>query len=134
VVDYSGPLNPTAAADVAAYQLVTASKGKKRGKPVALASATYSATTDAVTLSFKGNKFPTQTVQMDINAGLVTDPQDRPLNGGHDYLATVSPNGAVVPAAVQSALSSRVSAEAVDVLLSLDRLPAARGRWRGNGN
>jgi VCBS repeat-containing protein len=110
VVDYSSSDPLPAAANLAAYHLVTVVKKKKSGthagKPVALVSATFNAATNSVTLTPRG-KFPSQTLQLDISAALVVDPQGRPLNGGHNVTATISPGGAVTARAVDELLAVR---------------------------
>jgi hypothetical protein len=102
-------MNSSAASNPAAYQLLalakTRKKGSRSGKPVGLASATYSATTDSVALIPRG-KFPSQTLQLDINATLVIDASNQPLGAGHDYKATITPGGAVTPSAIDALLPS----------------------------
>jgi hypothetical protein len=101
-------------------------RGKKAGKPVALASATHNAATDAVTLSFKGGKFPTQSMQLDIHASLVLDPNGQPLDGGQDFHATISPSGATVARAGPAGIPTRISVRALDALLETSERPWTR--------
>ena len=135
VVTYSGGLNAGATQNLGAYHLVTAGKDKKLGtkddKTVPLTSATYNAAANTVTLTTKG-KVPSGALQLDVNPTLVLDAEQRPIReqrhaepgqGRHHPFQRV--NARSLPAAEE------FSAEAVDGLLVIDQLPAARGRWRG---
>ena len=99
MVDFSliDPLN-AAAANTAAFHLVTVTWTKKGGtqlgKPVGLAKAILNPATNSVTLIPK-SIFPRRALELHIKASLVRDPLDQPLNGGHDYNATITPGGAV---------------------------------------
>jgi hypothetical protein len=104
VVDYNpGDRLNAAAANLAAYRLVTVTWTKKGvthlGKPVSLAKAMFNPATNSVTL-VPSTTFPRLALQLDIKATLVRDPWDQPLNGGHDYIATIGPRGAVTARAV----------------------------------
>jgi lysophospholipase L1-like esterase len=104
VVDYDPRDRLTAAAaNLAAYRLVTVTStkngGTHLGKPVSLAKATFDPATNSVTL-IPRTTFPILALQLDIKATLVRDPWDQPLNGGHDYIATIRPRGAVTAGAV----------------------------------
>jgi uncharacterized repeat protein (TIGR01451 family) len=122
VVDYLNPLNAADAGNLAAYHLVqlvkTRKSGTHPGKPVALASALFSVAANSVTLVPRST-LPNQILQLDINAALVLDAQGRPFNGGHDYIATITPGGTV-------SSQARVSAEGFDALMGAGHLTALR--------
>ena len=80
--------------------------GTHLGKPVSLAKATFNPATNSVTLVPR-TTFPRLALQLDIKATLVRDPWDQPLNGGHDYIATIRPRGAVTAGRSSSATRSR---------------------------
>jgi hypothetical protein len=56
-------------------------------------------------------------LQLTITASFVLDAQGRPINGGQNYAATISPGGAVVAAAA-AVPADRIAARAVDALLA----------------
>jgi uncharacterized repeat protein (TIGR01451 family) len=85
VVDFTGALNPTDAADLAAYHLVTLGKLNKKThqqatKPVKVTSAVYNPATDTVTLAVKG-KLPNQPLQLSVNTSSVLDASGQPIAG-----------------------------------------------------
>jgi hypothetical protein len=68
----------------------------KRGVPVALASAAYSASNNSVALTPRGKLTAAEPEELIVNGALVTDALGRPIDGnddgqsGGDYIATVS--------------------------------------------
>jgi hypothetical protein len=97
LLQFSGPLNPGAAANPAAYHLLT---GKTRksvtifNRPVPLASAVYSPSAFTVTL-FPANKLNlTNPDQLQISASQINDAEPRPLGSG--IVATLSKKGITV--------------------------------------
>jgi hypothetical protein len=102
VVDFTAGLNPTDAANLAAYHLVTLGKrnkktGQQATKPVKLTSATYNPTTDTVTLAIKG-KVPNQPLALSVNTSAVLDASGQPIAGssgrsGSSFQATFGKKG-----------------------------------------
>jgi hypothetical protein len=98
VVTFSGALNAGDADDLAAYALDSAVRKKKftvYSKPVSLASATYNAATNTVTLALRG-KPPAKTMQLTIAAAELLDAEGRELDGnddgqpGSNFIATLN--------------------------------------------
>ena len=83
-LQFSGALSSNVNAP-GAFTLDLVTKTKKHGTRYTKVSvvASYSATTDTVTLSPSG-KLPNQQMQLTINAALVLDGQGRPLDGNDD--------------------------------------------------
>jgi uncharacterized repeat protein (TIGR01451 family) len=102
VLSVSGALDRADAQNLDAYQLVTLGKlnkktGKHATKHVKLISAVYNATTNTVTLAFKG-KLPNQPLELSINTSAVLDASGQPIAGtseqsGGTFQATFGKKG-----------------------------------------
>jgi hypothetical protein len=92
VVGFSGPLQPALAQDLSHYELLalqTRQKGKRKDKPVALASATYGPTPGTVTLTPRG-KVPKQKLQLVIQTGAILGAAGAPIaSPGSSVVATL---------------------------------------------
>jgi hypothetical protein len=99
-LQFSGALSAAAAADLAAYQLLSG-KTKKAvttfNKRVALSSAQYNPTTLTVTLVPVRKLNLEQPERLTINAALLTDAYGRPL--GENFVAIIRKGGISIPAA-----------------------------------
>jgi hypothetical protein len=84
---FSGALDASAAQGLGFYTLVTVAKGKKKGKPVVLSSATYNSTTQTVTLATRKKLALSPGLQLTINAAGLG------LSGGN-VVATINKSGA----------------------------------------
>ena len=99
VLQFSGALNSTTAQNPAAYSLLAGTIKKhvlSFRKPVPLASAIYSPSALTVTLLPQGKRKLPKYEQLTIAAGLLTDSLGRPIDGGHNVVATVSKSGLVI--------------------------------------
>ena len=157
VLQFSGALNASAADNTGAYELApvekvkSTGKGKnkkpatsKLGKPVALASADFTASNNQVTLTPRGTLKLTKAEELIVDAALVTDTLGREIDGnddgqpGGDFIATISGSRVTVgglPLARTRPQASGVSA-AIDALLvrveltGLTHSPCARSEAR----
>ena len=88
IVGFSGPLDAASAQDVAAYRLVTAGRDKKFGtrddKVIRLASATYNASSHAVTLTPRAALPKGQMLQLRAFGSALRDSSGRPIDGDRD--------------------------------------------------
>jgi len=118
VVSYSGTLNSTSAQDLGAYHLLSPGRKRQFTKANPLTAAVYEPGSDTVTLTPKGGKIPTGPLELKINTAQIVDVLGRPVSGnsGGNYV---------------SALSHKVSAAAVDVVLSGGDVSTALGRPAG---
>jgi hypothetical protein len=82
VVSLSGALEPGPAQNVGEYQLTVKKAGTRTGIPVALASVVYNAAMKTVTLTPRG-AVPNGTLQLTINAPLISDAQGQPVQGNN---------------------------------------------------
>ena len=108
VVQFSGALNASAAADVEAYELATVVKvgvsgsrkprkpTTKLGPPVPVASAVYTASVGRVKLTLQTKLTALEPEELIVNGELLTDRSGREIDGAHngqagsDYIATIS--------------------------------------------
>ncbi len=109
VLQFSGALNASAADNTGGYELAPVEKVKatgkgknkkpatsKLGKPVALASADFTASNNQVTLTPRGTLKLTKAEELLVDAPLVTDTLGREIDGnddgqpGGDFIATIS--------------------------------------------
>jgi hypothetical protein len=119
VVSFSGALEAGPAQNLGEYQLATLTKGKKGShgtKPVPLAAASYSASTNTVTLTPRGT-LPSAAFQLTIIGSGVLDAEGRPIAGNQ--------GGNVVETFGKSGIT--LSAAALDALLAQGDLRVAHG-------
>ncbi len=112
VVSFSGALDPGDAANLTAYRLDAAGRDKKFGtrhdKIIPMAQAAYNSAQETVTLTPRGT-VPNQTLELTINATLVLDARQRPIDGngdgrpGGNFVATLTRNGALTSITTRAA-------------------------------
>jgi uncharacterized repeat protein (TIGR01451 family) len=99
VLHFSAALNGAAAQDAAAYALLTG-KTKKHvvtfGKPAPPGSAVYDPTALTVTLFPKSKRKLPKSLELEINASMVTDGLGRLIDNGHNYVVMVSRSGSTI--------------------------------------
>lgn len=132
VVSFSGALDRGDAENVGGYRLVEFGRDRKFGtrddRRKVLASATYDAATNTVTLSPRGRAFA-RSQQLSIFASLVSDSQGRQLDGD----ANGQPGGDFVGIVRRQGLSARVTAASFDALQARGNLPRGRDPAPGTG-
>jgi hypothetical protein len=147
VLDFSGALNADAADNPGAYQFAPIIKAKARGKgkhrqpagiklgtPVPPALAVYNASNHSVTLTPRSKFNPAKTEELTVNAALVTDALDRPIDGnaegqaGGNYVATFGRGGVTVGglAAVRTREQPAAVPAVIDALLARGELSGSR--------
>jgi RHS repeat-associated protein len=147
VLDFSGALNGDAAGNPGAYQIAPIIKAKARGKgkhrqapgiklgtPVPAALAVYNASNHSVTLTPRGKFNLAKPEELTVNAALVTDALDRPIDGnangqpGSNYVATFGRGGVTVGgvAAVRTRERADAVPDAIDFLLGRGELSELR--------
>jgi hypothetical protein len=118
------------------YHLDQASRTKKGGtkynKPVALASVSYNASTDTVTLLAKSKLNLAKPEELQITASQLPDIYGRPLDGddgqpGGDFVALLTKSGVKIES---FATPSTLTAKAVDALLSAGQLQQVSALFR----
>jgi len=101
VVQFSEALNSADAQNINTYSLVTVAKSKKqKSKPVAMAKASYNSTTFTVTLTTRKALVLSPPLQLTVKATSLLDALGRPLDGGVNFVVTLSKSGATVTSAV----------------------------------
>jgi hypothetical protein len=140
VLHFSAPLSKPAAENLAAYSLM-AGTIKKRvtayTKAMPLRLAVYDAGALTVTLYPRSTQTPAKLTQLRIIAAVLIDGLGRPLNNGHNTVATlnsksqgtITSQAVVVAPAHQAALA--VSPRRVSSSQAIPNGPA--GSWRGAG-
>ncbi|MFI5457897.1 MAG: MBG domain-containing protein [Isosphaerales bacterium] len=97
VLQFSEALYYVDAQNLKTYHLVTVPKSKKqKGKPVALAKASYNSTTFTVTLTTRKPLVLNPPIKLTVVAASLLDTLGRPLNGGTNSVATLSQTGVTV--------------------------------------
>jgi len=139
LLQFSGALNAGAAQNLGAYHLDQASRTKKGGtkynKPVALASVSYNASTDTVTLLARSKLNLAQPEELRITASQLPDVYGRPLDGnddgqpGGDFVALLTKGGVKIES---FATPSTLTAKAVDALLSGGKLERISAHFRSH--
>ena len=129
LLQFSGALNAGAARNLGVYHLYQASRTKKGGtqynKPVALASVSYNASTDTVTLRARSKLNLAKPEEIRITASQLPDVYGRPLDGnddgqpGGDFVALLTKSSVNIES---FATPSSLTAKAVDALLSAGQL------------
>ena len=137
LLQFSGALNAGAAQNLGVYHLDQASRTKKGGtkynKPVALASVSYNASTDTVTLLARSKLNLAQPEELRITASQLPDVHGRPLDGnddgqpGGDFVALLTKSGVKIES---FATPSTLTAKAVDALLSAGKLQRVSALFR----
>ena len=137
LLQFSGALNAGAARNLGVYHLDQASRTKKGGtqynKPVALASVSYNASTDTVTLLAKSKLNLAKPEELQITASQLPDVYGRPLDGnddgqpGGDFVALLTKSGVKIESI---ATPSTLTAKAVDALLSAGQLQRVSALFR----
>ncbi len=137
VLQFSGALDAGAAQNLGVYHLDQASRTKKGGtqynKPVALASVSYNASTDTVTLLAKSKLNLAKPEELRITAAQLPDVYGRPLDGnddgqpGGDFVALLTKSGVKIESI---ATPSPLTAKAVDALLSAGQLEEMSAHFR----
>jgi hypothetical protein len=131
-VSFDGPLDPTAAQNLAAY-MVFSGKVKRVHKVsqvvynsfVPLNGAMYIPGSEFVVLFPRGlHKLP-KLEQLHVNVSILRDPQGREINNGKNFTATVT-NAGLVVSADRIAAAARPSAAAVDALFDQGIMPTVR--------
>ena len=113
-LQFSEGMNTADAQNRASYGLVTVPKSKKqKGAAVALATASYDLSKSTVTLTTRKALVLKQPLKLTVNATSLLDALGRPLDGGVNFVATLSKNGATVTSAVPLDRASRLSGRAV---------------------
>jgi hypothetical protein len=139
LLQFSGALNAGAAQNLGVYHLDQASRTKKGGtkynKPVALASVSYNASTDTVTLLARSKLNLAQPEELRSTAAQLPDVHGRPLDGnddgrpGGDFVALLTKSGVKIESI---ATPSTLTAKAVDALLSAGKLQRVSALFRSH--
>jgi hypothetical protein len=133
VLQFSAPLDPAAAQNLDAYQVLAGKARRKAGatfkKPVPLASAVYNSSTLTVTLIPGKRLNLSQPEQLRITAALLTDSLGRPLDGGLDFVANFNKQGTTILARRGASAIPTLSGTAVDSLFESTASTAA-DPWR----
>ncbi|MGD0044074.1 MAG: hypothetical protein ABSE84_27325, partial [Isosphaeraceae bacterium] len=139
LLQFSGALNAGAARNLGVYHLDQASRTKKGGtkynKPVALASVSYNASTDTVTLLARSKLNLAKPEELRITASQLPDVYGRPLDGnddglpGGDFVALLTKSGVKIESI---ATPSTLTAKAVDALLSAGKLERILAHFRSH--
>ncbi len=125
VLQFSEALNAGDAQALGAYGLATVAKSKKqKSKPVALAGATYNASTFAVTLTPRKALAAGAAMELTVHAASLLDATGRPLDNGVNATAVLSKGGGMITSAVPLARSSVRVTRAIDLVI--EREGAAR--------
>jgi len=133
VLQFSEALNAANAQNLATYNLVTVPKSKKqKGTAVKLAKASYDSTTFTVTLTTRKPLVLNPPIKLTVEAASLLDTLGRPLDGGTNFVATLTKKGASVTSAISLARTDGLSVTAVDALLEAGFSPDLRhGRRSG---
>jgi uncharacterized repeat protein (TIGR03803 family) len=117
-LQFSEAMNTADAQNLASYSLVTVPKSKKqKGTALALAKASYNLPTSTVTLTTRKALVLSPPITLTVKAAGLLDALGRPLDGGGNFVATLSKNGATVTSAVPLDRASGLSGRAVDAVL-----------------
>jgi hypothetical protein len=130
-VKFSGPLNTTAAQNLAAYTVFSGKKKKVHkaseiiyNKLVPLTQAIYNPSSDSVILLPRGKHRLPKFERLLVNVSLLTDPLGRPINNGKDFTATVANTGLVISSSASASAIEAPTAAAVDSLFEHGPVPA----------
>ena len=137
LLQFTGALNAGTAQNLGVYHLDQASRTRKGGtqynKPVALASVSYNASTDTVTLLARSKLNLAQPEELRITASQLPDVYGRPVDGNHDgqpggdFVALLTKRSVKIESI---ATSSSLTAKAVDALLSAGKLQRISALFR----
>ena len=137
LLQFTGALNAGTAQNLGVYHLDQASRTRKGGtqynKPVALASVSYNASTDTVTLLARSKLNLAKPEELRITASQLPDVYGRPVDGNHDgqpggdFVALLTKRSVKIESI---ATSSSLTAKAVDAMLSAGKLQRISALFR----
>ncbi len=128
-LQFSAALNASDAQNLGVYSLVTVAKSKKqKSKPVALASASYNATTFTVTLVPRKALVLSSPIELTINAAGLLDALGRPLNNGTNVVAVLSKSGVTLnaPTMIRADVRLALDSSAVDAVIEREATIGSR--------
>ncbi len=95
-------MNTADAQNLANYSLVSMPQSKKpKSKPIALAKASYNATTFTVTLTTRKTLVRSSPLKLTVSAGSLLNAQGQSLDGGVNVVAVLNKSGTTVTSAVR---------------------------------